>query len=166
MIPQAVTGADHAEVLELNEAAVPHVNSVNAEVLEDLAQQAFYFRLIRAEGLLGGFLLALAEEARYGSPNFTWFQARYERFAYIDRVVVNPALRRAGIARLLYEDLERAATTERELLACEVNIRPPNPGSVAFHERMGFREVGQQDTEDGAKRVSLMTKRLTPPGAR
>ena len=152
-------------MLELNEGAVPHVNSLSAEVLRELGEQAFYFRMARTDqGRVAGFLLALAESAVYGSPNFTWFQARYERFAYIDRVVVDPAFRRAGIARRLYEDLEREAAS-REWLTCEVNLRPPNPGSIEFHQRLGFREVGQQDTEGGAKRVALLAKRLAPaPG--
>jgi predicted GNAT superfamily acetyltransferase len=28
-------------------------------------------------------------------------------------------------------------------LCCEVNVEPPNPGSLRFHERIGFAEVGQ-----------------------
>jgi predicted GNAT superfamily acetyltransferase len=42
------------------------------------------------------------------------------------------------------------------VLFCEVNVRPRNDASLAFHEAIGFREVGQQDTDGGAKRVSLL----------
>ena len=35
------------------------------------------------------------------------------------------------------------------------------PISTKFHESFGFYEVGQQETEGGAKRVSLMVKDMT-----
>ncbi|HXV37437.1 MAG TPA: hypothetical protein VEC18_09820 [Myxococcota bacterium] len=38
---------------------------------------------------------------------------------------------------------------------------PPNPGSLAFHERCGFVEVGRQDTDGGAKLVCLVSKDLS-----
>ena len=46
------------------------------------------------------------------------------------------------------------------MLTCEVNLKPPNPGSIVFHQQLGFAEVDQQETEQGAKRVSLMVKTL------
>jgi hypothetical protein len=36
------------------------------------------------------------------------------------------------------------------VLTCEVNLRPPNEGSLRFHRRLGFREVGRQETPYGA----------------
>jgi predicted GNAT superfamily acetyltransferase len=35
-----------------------------------------------------------------------------------------------------------------------------NEGSLRFHHRIGFVEVGQQDTDGGTKRVSLLAKPL------
>jgi len=32
---------------------------------------------------------------------------------------------------------------------CEVNIMPPNPGSIRFHKRFDFEECGSQFTEAG-----------------
>ena len=49
------------------------------------------------------------------------------------------------------------------MLFCEVNVRPRNDVSLDFHASLGFREVGQQDT-DGGKRVSLLA--LDVPVAR
>ncbi|NNE42793.1 MAG: GNAT family N-acetyltransferase, partial [Gemmatimonadetes bacterium] len=46
------------------------------------------------------------------------------------------------------------------MITCEVNTRPRNDGSLRFHARLGFREVGTQETEGGAKAVSLLEKRL------
>ena len=41
-----------------------------------------------------------------------------------------------------------------------MNVRPRNDGSLRFHQRYGFTAVGEQDTEGGAKRVTLLEKRL------
>ena len=46
------------------------------------------------------------------------------------------------------------------VLTCEVNLRPPNEGSIAYHERHGFKRVGTQETEGGSKEVAMMEKRL------
>jgi hypothetical protein len=43
------------------------------------------------------------------------------------------------------------------LLTCEVNLNPPNLGSIRFHNRIGFREVGQQDSKPGLT-VSMLAK--------
>ena len=47
-------------------------------------------------------------------------------------------------------------------VVCEVNLDPPNPGSDAFHERLGFRVVDEQDTGD--KRVALMVRENADSG--
>ena len=62
---------------------------------------------------------------------------------------------------LLYGAVFHAAKTARaERVCCEVNLEPPNPGSVRFHEQLGFRGIGEQSTEKGQKRVLLMEKRI------
>lgn len=151
---------DLAAVHALNEAAVPHVNSLRAEALSWFLDHAFYFRVAEVDGPAQGFLIALSPEAEYASPNFAWFVRRRTDFVYIDRVVVDPAARRRGVARRLYEDLARSATGRAGRLACEVNLRPRNEGSLRFHAELGFVEVGRQETEGGAKEVSLMVKPL------
>ena len=107
-------------------------------------------------------LVAVGPGAVYQSVNYRWFGARYPAFLYVDRVVVGPGTRSAGIGASLYADLETAARAAGvPLLACEVNIRPSNDRSRRFHERLGFRGVGIQDTEGGAKTVQLMLRDLT-----
>ena len=45
-------------------------------------------------------------------------------------------------------------------MTCEVNIRPENPISMRMHLGLGFREVGQQETGGGEKRVAMLRKAL------
>lgn len=155
------TAADLADVLALNQAHRPRVGALAPAGLRQLRERAIRFRLAEAVGALAGFLIALDPSAERGSPNFLWFKARYGRFAYIDRVAVVAERRRHGVGRRLYEDLERFAGARGfDLLAREHNLRPPNDDSARFHGRLGFAEVGGQDTERGQKTVSLQIEAL------
>jgi len=149
---------DHAALLALNEGAVPHVNSLSAAKLADLHRQSIYLGVARDTHGIAGFLLALDERADYESINFGYFRDHYVRFAYIDRVVVAADRHRRGIGRELYRNLFAALASHSPLLACEVNLTPPNPASLAFHQQLGFQPVGEQLTEGGSKRVCLMTR--------
>ncbi len=88
------------------------------------------------------FIIAFDEDADYDSPNFLWFRDRYERFIYIDRVVVAASAHGQGLGRALYEKLfDAAKAAGYPCVVAEVNTVPPNPGSLAFHDRMGFEAV-------------------------
>ena len=150
------TVMDYDTLLRLNEDALPAVNRITREDLADLHAKSLSLRVAIVGQLIAGFLLALRQGADYGSPNYQWFAKKYESFGYVDRVVVGSLYRGGGVGRLLYDDL-RGRCGDAPVLCCEVNLRPPNPGSLAFHHVLGFREVGQQTTEGGAKRVSLQT---------
>lgn len=154
--------ADLDAVLALNQAEVPHVSPLTRAGLERLARLASSLRVAEASnGTVAGFLLAMTPEAAYESLNFRWFQGRYTSFHYVDRIVVSSLHRRAGVASALYRDLEALAEKAGAArLTCEVNTRPPNPESHLFHARLGFVEVGTQDTEGGAKTVALYAKEL------
>lgn len=157
---QPARTADYKSVLALNEAALPHVNRIGMPELGTLAEQSFAFDLAWCDRSVAGFMLALPEGSDYLSPNYRWFSRRYPQFVYVDRIVVSDAFSRLGIGRLLYARLEKLASEVAPALACEVNLRPANPVSFNFHERLGFSEVGQQETGNGEKRVSLMIKLL------
>ena len=151
-------------VLRMNEMAVPHVNSLAMEEMRDLRNQAAYFRVATTgdPGSLDAFLIGLTPDAKYDSPNFLWFCRNYPSFAYIDRIAVAERARRHGLASALYEDFERHFSGRFPMLACEVNLRPSNPASMKFHLRHGFRQVGAQVIDNGAKEVAMMVKVLPP----
>ncbi len=158
-----VRSPDLAAVHAINEAAVPHVNSIGLDRFQDFTREAAYFQIAMLDAELAGYLVAFAPGARYDSLNFLWFQERYKDFIYIDRIAVAPSARRRGIASSLYREIFDFARPRTGLLTCEVNTRPVNAESVAFHEKFGFREVGAQETEGGAKSVSLMAVELHAP---
>jgi predicted GNAT superfamily acetyltransferase len=107
------------------------------------------------------FLLAFEEGDDYDGSHFKWFQGRYDKFLYIDRVVVAERHRRLGFGRLLYEDLfRRARVIGHTRIACEVNKEPPNPVSDRFHESLGFAEVATAAIDGGAKIVRYLIRLL------
>jgi predicted GNAT superfamily acetyltransferase len=148
---------DYPAILELNEAAIPEVSSLDDAGLEALHRQAALLTIARSEDAVAGFILVLTEGCDYQSPNYRFFDTRYDAFAYVDRIVVGEQFRRIGIGsglyRALFEALPRAPR-----VTCEVNVRPPNPGSLQFHQDLGFTVIGEQDTDNGAKRVALMVR--------
>ena len=156
------TKDDYPALLALNNLAVPNVNAIPTETLASLHSQSIYLGVARTPTEIAGFMLALPCTADYESPNFQYFKRRYEAFAYIDRIVVDQRLRSRGVGAALYQDLNRILDDVYALLACEVNLDPPNPGSLRFHEQLGFNSVGTQQTEGGTKRVTLLTKAISP----
>ena len=156
-----LTPDDLEDVLTLNEAAVPAVGSLDARRLAHLYEQATVALAACAEPTDGapvvGFCLVLGPGADYGSVNYRWFTERYDDFAYLDRVAIDPAHQGLGLGRELYDEVERQV--EAPWFTLEVNLRPRNDGSLKFHERLGFHEVGQQETDYGML-VSLQAKRL------
>lgn len=160
---KAIAETDLPAVLALNQSAVPHVGPLTLDNLRALIGQSCYARMAVVEHELAGFMLALAPGQPYQSPNYRWFCERYEGFVYVDRIAVADAFHGRGIGKALYQDLERAAGGAARL-TCEVNLLPPNPGSIAFHHKLGFVEVGQQDIQVSRKRVSLLCKEMGPGG--
>jgi len=125
--------------------------------MTELVAKAFLaLAVVEADALL----VAFDERADYRSPNFLWFRDRFDRFVYVDRVVVAAYARGRGLARALYLQLfARARDAGHDTVVAEVNVDPPNPGSHAFHAAMGFRAVGSA-TLTGDKRVRYYARTL------
>ena len=164
-VPRCGGPADLDAVLALNQASLPHLGELTSEKLARLVEIASCFLVVERDATLAGFVLAMTPEAPYESINFGWFKARYPSFVYVDRIAVARWAARSGLGNALYREVvAHAQAMGAPIVACEINTRPPNPLSVAFHDHHGFVEVGSQDTEGGAKTVSLRVKHLSATG--
>lgn len=153
------TPADLPLLLALNNAEAEAVNAQTAEGMSALLARAWAARM-PADG--SGFLIAFDAATPPQGPNHAWFTARESSFAYVDRVVVRADARGRGVARALYADVERLAAAERmDVLCCEVNIDPPNPGSLLFHEKLGFAAVGEATDRRNGKRVRYLSRAVS-----
>jgi uncharacterized protein len=145
-------------LLALNNAHAAQLSWLEPERLAHLVGQAFLARRI---GEVDALLLALDQDADYDSPNFRWVRSRYPRFVYVDRIVVASSARGRDYARRLYHDLfEHALKAGHDRVLCEVNIKPPNPQSDAFHAALGFVEVGTADVYNGSRTVRYLSRAL------
>ena len=74
-------------------------------------------------------------------------------------VVITGGSRGLGLARGLYDEVFAAAAQAGHwIVGCEVNVEPPNPVSDAFHEALGFAEVGRAPLCGGQKVVRYLVK--------
>jgi predicted GNAT superfamily acetyltransferase len=149
--------------LVLNNANLPELNELDlAEItrLYGLAIEGGAALTAEVDGRFAGFCLVYPPGVDYASLNYRWFSERYDSFVYLDRIAVDSTMRRSGAGRAMYAELVHRFTGLWPLLLCEVNVRPRNDASLDFHHRIGFREVGQQDTDGGNKTVSLLALEL------
>lgn len=153
--------ADFDAILALNEESVAALSPLTFERLSGLHAQAARHCVVVDDAAVVAFVLAFRESADYDSPNFQWFVAHYERFLYVDRIVVSRNAQARGAGTSLYRDLfEFAAASSLDLITCEYDLDPPNPRSQKFHARFGFAEVGRQRVAGGRKQVSLQAARV------
>lgn len=160
---RVATSDDLDEILAHNNAAVPAVNELSRGDLEWFSAHAHSFLVVDSpDGTVAGFLIGLTGPGvDYDSLNYAWFSARYDDFIYVDRVVVAERGRGLGVGSRLYDEFaRRGRADDHSVMLAEVNIRPRNEVSLGFHAARGFVSVGEQDTEGGAKRVTMLEKRL------
>jgi len=147
-------------LVAVNDAAYPAVPITPAAELAELIGMSSIVVVVD-DGAAAGFVLGMPPGLAYQSENYLFFAARSRElgtgFVYVDRIVLAAHLRGRGLGPKLYEavfaEARRAGADE---VLCEVNVEPPNPGSLAFHSRLGFVEVGRQSTKGGANVVALL----------
>lgn len=154
-----ITPADHPRVLTWNHEHVELLSEMDEDRLVTLLGWTDLGSVVVDGGRDVGFVLTFPSGTAYDSENYRWFGARYPAFYYLDRIVVDPAVRRTGVGSRLYDEIEERARALAPVMCLEVNLDPPNEPSLAFHRRRGFVEVGQ-DTATGHL-VSLMAKELS-----
>ena len=163
----ALDAVDVGALWAINEASTPGVGALSASELARLIRLpgAACHVAADATGAPLGFLLLMPPEADYHSPNYRWFMERWRRgegrrFAYVDRIAVGAEARGAGVGAALYAAVFAEPPIGAEVVCCEVNTSPPNPGSLRFHSRLGFQTVGAAAHLPGEKEVAYLEKPL------
>lgn len=148
---------DLPDVWRINQLNVPAVGDETMASLLEIFEMSTVALAVLVDDTLVGFCMVLPPNTSYDSPNYLYFCERYDSFAYLDRVAFDDGFRGKGLGAMLYREVERSIDVD--VFALEVNVKPPNEGSLRFHAREGFVEVDQLETRPG-KVVSLMIKRL------
>jgi hypothetical protein len=151
---------DLPRVIALNQDALPAVSSIELYDMINFLEMANYFRVIKVNSNIIGFLIALTPGKDYQSPNYKWFEKKFSQFMYVDRIVIDPAFQGQGFGWSFYDDLKIFCQRYTPIITCEVNLKPKNDESLLFHKKYGFEQVGTQKTNGGKKEVSLMVYKI------
>lgn len=158
-----VLDGDLAAIHAINEAAVPAVGTVSVDQLVRIVDQSMIALVaVDEQQTVGGFCLVLPPDTDYGSMNYAWFRDRFDDFIYLDRVAITPEFQRRGLGQRMYAEVERLAADRRPTateFTLEVNLIPRNDQSLAFHDRLGFRQIGVR-TPSPDYSVSMMSRPL------
>ena len=157
---RVMRASDVPAVTELNNSAYPAVTILSEEEMGELFSHCdISLVATNRDKEVTAFLLSINMGKPYESETYQWFAKRGVRHQYIDRVVVSAAAKGTGIGRALYESVfEHARQCGANEVTAEINVRPPNPGSMAFHERLGFQRLAEQETKGGTVRVALLAR--------
>ena len=153
-----LTTVDMVAAWKINEQGLPGTGQVSLEEMADLFSLSELAIGIFEQKALRGFVLCLLPNTRYGSLNYAWFNQRYDSFLYVDRIAVDRHHRDRGIGSLLYQRVIEHAAHQSDSVTAEVSLKPPNPGSIRFHQRHGFTEIGT--FENGEKAVTMMIRSI------
>ncbi|MSQ46540.1 MAG: GNAT family N-acetyltransferase [Ignavibacteria bacterium] len=152
--------ADLSRVLEINNANTPGVSELTiAELAQDLDNSLHALVIDNELGEVCAFCITFGPDGTNAGINHRWFADRYKSFVYLDRIAIDSNYQNRGLGEVLYQSVEQQMldSSEHSLLCCEVNLEPPNPGSLRFHQRIGFSEVGRHSPEQGYV-VSMLQK--------
>ena len=161
-IVRNIKSADLTRVLAINNANTPGVSELTLSELEtDITNCLHALAIDNEHGEVCAFCITFAPDAPAAGVNHRWFAERYASFVYLDRIAIDPSNQNLGLGVLLYQSVERQMidSAQHSLLCCEVNLEPPNPGSLRFHHRIGFTEVGQHSPQQNYL-VSMLSKNL------
>ena len=159
-IVRNIVSTDVTRVLEINNANTPGVSELTlSELQTDMKNCLHALAIDNEHGEVCAFCITFDPDAPDAGANHRWFADRYESFVYLDRIAIDSNHQNRGLGALLYQSVEQLMldSAEHSLLCCEVNLEPPNPGSLRFHERIGFTEVGRHSPQQGYV-VSLLQK--------
>ena len=152
---------DEDFILALNAACTPAVGDMSAQDYRDIAGWAYRVVIAEAGGNPVGFMILIRPGSAYPSDNYGWFEEKFGRQLYVDRIAVAASARGLGVGRALYEEAFRmAADLGEERVTAEVNEDPPNPESMAFHFKLGFRHLLSRTSPRLGKVVAMLERPL------
>lgn len=152
---------DEDFILALNAACSPAVGDMSAQDYRDIAGWAHRIVIAEADGVPVGFMILIRPGSAYPSDNYGWFEEQFPHQLYVDRIAVGRSARGLGVGRVLYDEaLRMAADLGEERVTAEVNEDPPNPESMAFHFKLGFRHLLSRTSPRLGKVVAMLERPL------
>lgn len=157
LVIRAAMKEDYDFILDLNKENVEVLSPMDNSKLTEFMKMATLLWVAQVNGKRAAFMIVLDENAlSYDSENYLWFKQHYERFLYVDRIVIDEPFRKIGLGRTLYQKVfDYAKGHSIPVVTAEIDTIPYNEASLNFHRIMGFKEVGEQFVRGGHIKVSL-----------
>jgi len=147
------------EIHEINQENSPDVGDIpSIKEFKELTELSDVIYAFKDKDKIIGFILLMREGSSYKSENYKFISSQYDKFLYVDRIAIQSNYRRRGLAETIYKKAINDAKRLGLDLLCEVNTRPRNDTSLAFHGKMGFTEIGTQDFKKNS--VVYLCKKL------
>jgi len=150
---------DFESINEINRLASPHVFQLDASEFLLLLDLCEYCKVVQADGETVGYIFVLGKGLNYDGEEYNWFCRNLaDEFLYIDQIAIASRWQGMGCGRALYSDLENYAVEKNKTaLVCEVNSKPLNETSMAFHLQLGFEQIMCMQAR--GTEVALLAKR-------
>ena len=149
---------DASSVWIINEQGLPGTGKVTVEEISYLIDISDVSLGVFEHDKMVGFVICLSPNLDYGSLNYAWFNENYDEFLYVDRIAVATEHRNNGIGSYIYQKLIDISEQKQIPITAEVNLEPPNPGSMRFHHKFDFSEVGVLNHLD--KSVTMFLRQM------
>jgi predicted GNAT superfamily acetyltransferase len=142
MIIRPIESKDIEAILELNQTSVKVLSPLDRSAVLSLIGMSALSVVVEKDHQVAGFLIGLTHDTAYESINYAWFNNQYDRFFYVDRIVVSDRFRGLGLASLLYQHIIKWAESHAlPQVFAEIDVLPPNTPSLLFHQKFGFKEL-------------------------
>ena len=152
-----VNGSDIELLYTLNQQNVPELGALECTAsLKSLIKKSFKILILKDLNKIIGFCLLFKEDSSYDSPNYLYFKNKFDKFLYIDRVVVASDFTGKGGGKLMYDQVFKIAAHENLTVCCEVNEKPINKVSLSFHKKLGFSKTNEKVYAE--KKVAFLEK--------
>ena len=140
----------------------PTSTASTPRAFEGFRAQAAYFRVVSSGGEIDAFLIGFRPGATYAESQLLLVLRELHRLSCTSTGSWwRPnSIAAAGSACSSTRTSSGSRTSARHYLAARSTWFPPTRDPLAFHERFGFSQVATQETDGGAKTVSLMVKRI------
>jgi predicted GNAT superfamily acetyltransferase len=129
-------------IWKINEQGLPGTGKVSQQEIAELLHIAELAIGAFDGQQLVGFVLCFLPRTDYASLNYAWFNQRYQDFLYVDRVGVSENHRNQTFGSLLYQQIISYAKQYNYPITAEVSLIQSNLGSMRFHNRFNFTEIG------------------------
>ena len=125
-----------------------------------LYDKAELFDIAYVDDAPSEYMIALREGIKeYDYKSYKWFCENYSKFLYINQIVIHGKYLNQGLGTYLYQKaFEHAKQTSAEIVVAAITA--DNKNSLKFHERIGFKIVGEQLIRKGTTRIIQQVKDL------